>query len=300
MRLSVVIPAHDAEGTVAAAIASARAQTLPPDEVVVVDDGSTDGTASVAASCGATVVRQAQGGPSAARNAGVDASSGEWIAFLDADDEWHPDKLARQMPYAGVDGTVLVATDWSRALVAGPAPAEVPTSVLTSEQILLLNRFQTSTVLLERSAFYAAGSFDPSLDGVEDWDMWLRASCRGRVVKLDWPFVRYTDTASGYSKGLERVYRTGRTMLERRFGSTPSRHEREILAWHHLRFAVAFALDGDRGAARRCLVECHEHGLDAVAPSAAARYLVPFLARRVSRRLPFRRPAPAAEGAPPA
>lgn len=286
MRLSVVIPAHNAETTLATAIASALAQSRRPDELVVVDDGSTDATASVATSHGVVLVRQSQGGPSAARNAGVDASTGDWVAFLDADDEWHPSKLEHQVRYAGTDGTVLVATDWARSPVSAPVPDPLPTTVLSSEQILLLNRFQTSTVLLERAAFRAAGGFDASLDGVEDWDMWLRASEQGRVLKLDWPFVRYTDTASGYSKGLERVYLTGQTMLERRFGPSPTRREREILAWHHLRFAVAFALDGDRSSARRCLVRCREEGVASAAPSAAVRYLLPFLARRVARRLP--------------
>lgn len=286
MKVSVVVPAHDAHASIEAALRSALAQTRLPDEIIVVDDGSKDATATIARGLGAPVrvISQAQGGPSAARNTGVDAASGEWIAFLDADDEWHPAKLEHQLARAHGD-TVLVATDWSRELLRTPTPAVVPTTVLLTSKILLLNRFQTSTVLLRRDAFMAAGGFDSSLDGVEDWDMWLRSSRQGGVLKLDWPFVRYTDVATGYSKALERVYRTGRTMLDRELGDAPDHRGRAIKAWHHLRFAVAYELAGDRTSALACLAECRRAGLLSAAPEASVRYLLPFLAQRVERRL---------------
>ncbi|HVC14464.1 MAG TPA: glycosyltransferase family A protein [Acidimicrobiales bacterium] len=286
MRLSVVVPAHDAQGTVAAAIRSALGQTRPPDEVVVVDDGSSDATPTVVRALGDAVrlVVQAQAGPSAARNAGVAASSGDWIAFLDADDEWHPEKLEHQVSLVR-DDVALVATDWARDAVTAPAPKPVATTLLTTGEILLLNRFQTSTVLLRREAFDAAGGFESSLDGVEDWDMWLRASRQGKVVKLDWPFVRYTDVAAGYSKALERVYRTGRTMLQRELGEPPSRSGRAVMAWHHLRFALAYLLAGDRAAARACVADLRAAGLVGAAPVATVRYVLPFLAGRAKRRL---------------
>lgn len=286
VRLSVVIPAHDSASTLPGAVRSALDQSVPPDEVIVVDDGSSDGTADAAAAFGPPVrlVRQDRQGPSAARNAGVAQSKGEWLAFLDADDEWHPSKLERQLE-AATPGTALVATDWARELVGEAPPAVLPRTVITTTRILLLNRFQTSTVLLSRRAFDAAGGFDPSLDGVEDWDMWLRASEHGTVVKLDWPFVRYTDVATGYSKVTERVYRTGRVMLDRRLGSDPGQRGRAVLAWHHLRFAVAFTLGGDRSRARECLAECRRSGLMTAVPEASVRYLAPFLAGRARRRL---------------
>lgn len=286
MRVSVILPAHNAQDCVGRAIRSALAQTRPPEEVVVVDDGSIDETATAAQSAGEGIVlvRQDQQGPSAARNRAVEAASGDWIAFLDADDEWHPAKLEHQMQLASSHPEVmLVATDWSRELPTGPPPAPVPVSTITPRQLLLLNRFQTSTVLLRRSAFLEAGGFDPSLDGVEDWDMWQRVE--GPVRKLDWPFVRYVDTASGYSKALERVYRTGIEMLGRRLSTAPRHQKRVILAWHHLRFAVAFSLDGDKASGRRCLRELRQAGLTAAAPEAAVRYLTPFLAQRLRRRM---------------
>ncbi len=302
MRLSVVVPAHDAAGTIEAALRSVLAQRLQPDEVIVVDDASSDGTATVAAAVdpGVRLVRRGAGGqsdasgpsgPSGARNAGVEASSGEWVAFLDADDEWHPAKLERQWALVD-DDTVLIASDWARTLVEDDPPPSVPTSEITTCDLLLLNRFQTSTVLLSRRTFDAVGGFDPALDGVEDWDMWLRCSRRGRVKKLDWPLVCYADTPSGYSKVLDRVYRTGWTMLDRELAGAGRHRGDTVLAWHHLRFAAAYLLAGDKVSARSCLVDCRRAGHLRGVPEATVRYLLPFLARRLERRVPFRRPSP--------
>lgn len=286
-RVSVVVPAHDAASTIGRALRSALGQTRPPDEVVVVDDGSTDGTAAAVAELGDLVrlVRQAQSGPSAARNAGVAASSGEWLAFLDADDTWHPRKLELQLLHAS--GSAMVATDWVRDPTWTDVPDRVPTTRISTHDILLMNRFQTSTVLLRRDAFDSVGGFDPSLDGVEDWDMWLRCSRHGAVVKLDWPLVQYTDVSSGYSKASARVYRTGAAMLERELGPVRGPRERAVLAFHHLRWAMAFWLLHDRDQARACLATCRADGLTGAVPEAAVRYLAPYLGWRVDRR--FRR-----------
>lgn len=99
--VSVVIPAYNAEKYIGRAIDSVLAQTRRPDEVIVVDDGSTDGTAEVIRSYGSNVryIGQENGGASVARNSGIEAASSQWIAFLDADDEWLCDKLRIQMEY---------------------------------------------------------------------------------------------------------------------------------------------------------------------------------------------------------
>lgn len=96
--VSVVIPAYNAQDYIGRAIDSVLAQTLPPDEIIVVDDGSTDNTARVVKSYGSKVryIHQENAGASVARNAGIDAAAGPWIAFLDSDDEWLPEKLRLQ------------------------------------------------------------------------------------------------------------------------------------------------------------------------------------------------------------
>ena len=97
--VTCIIPAYNAAPYLAAAVESVRAQRYRPVEIIVVDDGSTDGTPDIAKSFGdaITAVRQANQGPVVARNRGLDAANGAYIAFLDADDLWLPDKLTRQM-----------------------------------------------------------------------------------------------------------------------------------------------------------------------------------------------------------
>jgi glycosyltransferase involved in cell wall biosynthesis len=99
--ISVIIPVFNHAAFVSDAVASARQQTLPPAEIVVVDDGSTDGSGARAAAAGARVVTVPHAGLSAALNRGVAATSEPFVAFLDADDLWPPDKLARQMAAIG-------------------------------------------------------------------------------------------------------------------------------------------------------------------------------------------------------
>jgi glycosyltransferase involved in cell wall biosynthesis len=97
-KVSVIIPAYNAERFIAQSVRSATEQSYADIEVIVVDDGSRDDTARIASGYpGVHVLRQANAGVSAARNAGVHASSGELVAFLDADDVWHADKIATQV-----------------------------------------------------------------------------------------------------------------------------------------------------------------------------------------------------------
>ncbi|MBO0887436.1 MAG: glycosyltransferase family 2 protein, partial [Acidimicrobiales bacterium] len=252
----VVVPAHNAAATLGPALASVAAQTLPPAQVVVVDDASSDDTAAVARDAPLELeVIPTEGplGPAGARNAGTARAVGEWVAFLDADDVWHPRKLETQLEAARRQpGTVIVASDWVRGTPPTPT-GPVGMRVLGTGDILSLNRFQTSTVLVRRDVLLSVGGFDPTLDGAEDWDLWLRASTLGPVVRLTWPFVGYADQATSYSKDTWRVYDRMLEMLSRqqgRWGGT-DREWDALLTWHHLRFAVAFLLSGDHDHLRQ-------------------------------------------------
>ena len=186
-RVCVVIPARDAAATIARAVASAQAQEPPPDEVLVVDDASRDSTADLAQRLGARVLcLPAQAGAAGARNAGVAATDAEAIAFLDADDEWLPGKLARQVPL--LDGAVFVAC--TARLFAGNGDSlgplyngEIPRDGADAWRGLLeRNTVATSTVLVWRHEFLAAGGFDPALPVAEDQDLWIRLALRGRLA----------------------------------------------------------------------------------------------------------------------
>ncbi|MCL2551927.1 MAG: glycosyltransferase [Actinomycetia bacterium] len=296
--VSVVIAAYNAEKTLGAALASALGQSVRPAQVIVVDDGSQDGTASVAASFPEVLLlKQDNQGPSAARNTGIAGVSQPWVAFLDADDVWLPDKLTRQLTAsARHPSAVLVAGDWVRTLDEGAAVEEAARPAVPSEtlmgyrDVLVLNRFQTSTVLVRTEVLRACGGFVPALDGAEDWDMWLRCAKQGEIVKLDVPLVVYRDEPTGYSKDLVRLYDRMLVMLERERRDTSLSRAAfaRVLAWHHLRFAVAFALARQPGQARRVARELRSAGLVRYVPAAVVTYLGPFLGGRVLSRL--RRP----------
>ncbi|MHB8293119.1 MAG: glycosyltransferase family 2 protein [Acidimicrobiales bacterium] len=299
--VSVIIPAYNAERSVAAALGSAFGQTVAPREVIVVDDGSTDATATVVASQfpQAKLVTQDNGGPSAARNRGMEMASAEWVAFLDADDIWVPTKLEHQLRCVERHaGSVIVASDWARGASSSAVPpepgraGEPAETIFSYRDMLVLNRFQTSTVLANRAVLEGEGGFRGELDGAEDWDMWLRASKHGSIVKLDAPYVTYTDVASGYSKNTWRVYAKMLNMLarERSEARVPEAELGPILAWHHLRFAVAFVLARDTGRAAAALSGLRADGLSRYVPAATRRYLLPFLAARARRRLGRRGP----------
>ncbi|HZD66695.1 MAG TPA: glycosyltransferase [Acidimicrobiales bacterium] len=319
-RISVVVPAFNAAATIGACLTSVEAQTLPPAEVIVVDDGSSDATVAVVEEHHpwARVVRQRNTGPSGARNRGLAEADGGWVAFLDADDRWHPHKLAAQVAaLAHRPDAVLVATDWRRPLavpLATPggeggepatgqppgwvSPATPSETVFGYRDLLVLNRFQTSTVLMSRQVAHELGGFDGALDGVEDWHLWLRAAAVGPIVKLDWPYVEYRDVASGYSKDLDRVYATLRSMLVTELAREdlgPQQDLAAVLAWHHLRFALGFLLEHQPGSALRALGNLRAEGLVGATPTAVSRYMAPFLAGRLRRRIdrPSRRDAPA-------
>ena len=128
--ISVVIPAYNAAHFLPRCLKSVFAQTLKPAEVIVVDDGSTDDTAAVAAALGARVIGRQNGGISAARNTGIQNASGQWIALLDADDLWAPEKLERQVACIRPE-TVLVYTGirfFDDNGVRGVKPAPDPAS----------------------------------------------------------------------------------------------------------------------------------------------------------------------------
>jgi glycosyltransferase involved in cell wall biosynthesis len=287
--VSVIVPALDAADTIGRALESVARQTVPALEVLVVDDGSTDGTSDVARDAlpSIRVLAGPRAGPAGARNLGLAEARGEWVAFLDADDSWHERKLEDQLralarhPEAGMS-----ATDWVRGGPAG-APPEVAETLFTRADILTLNRFQTSTVVARTRDLRDLGGFDPALDGAEDWDMWLRAAARGSVVKLDWPYVGYHDVASGYSKDTWRVYSRMLDMLarERREWTGRQPDLDALMAWHHLRFAVAFVLARQPDRARQIWSRLRADGLGGSVPRATGRYLLPFLAARAARRV---------------
>lgn len=189
--VSVVIPAFEAERYVGEAIESVLAQTYSPVETIVVDDGSADRTAEVAAGFdGVTVIVQENHGPSAARNRGFAASSGEFVAFHDSDDAMTPDKLAVQVGLMREDPRVGCVLAEQELLVEEGAElpfwaegTPVPT-VMPAKPPELADEpdVHTMTMVVRREVFERSGGFDEEMRMAEDVDWLLRASEAGVEV----------------------------------------------------------------------------------------------------------------------
>lgn len=177
--ISVIIPAYNAEKTVAKSIESCLRQTVRPHEIIVVDDGSRDGTHEAASRFPAPVraLRKENGGPASARNHGARAATGEWLAMLDADDTWSPVKLEQQLRFASSDvGVVHCFAQHSRR--------DVP-DVVTFDDLWEQNCIINSSVLVRREVFDALGGFDEDrrLIAVEDYNLWLRIAAAGWKIR---------------------------------------------------------------------------------------------------------------------
>ena len=204
---SVVIPAFNAERFLGEAIASALAQTLPPLEVLVVDDGSTDGSRAVAEGFGAAVrvFTGPNAGPSAARNRGVREARGSWIAFLDADDLFEPGYLAAAEEHLAAHPGVGLLCSGVRILEGGRPTSHVilkktPGPAYTTMGLLEGDIGTICTPLVARDVFLASGGFDESFRANEDGHLWLRLSRVTGVHQTREPLLlyrRHADNASG-------------------------------------------------------------------------------------------------------
>lgn len=186
-RVSVIMPAWNAAGTIERSIASVLTQDHADLELVVVDDGSTDSTAELvtrlaAADARVRVVRQANAGVAAARNAGIAASSGRYLAFLDSDDWWYPGKLRLQLEGMRANGALISYSAYERYAIDGRLLSRVtPPPVVTHADMLRSNRIGNLTGMLDRRL----GDVFFERIGHEDYVFWLRAvRLAGRAVRF--------------------------------------------------------------------------------------------------------------------
>jgi glycosyltransferase involved in cell wall biosynthesis len=195
-RVSVIIPTYNRAALVQEAVSSVLAQTFPDFELLVVDDASTDGTKQALAAFGGKIKvlsRACRGGVSAARNAGIAAAQGEWLAFLDSDDLWLPEKLARQLAFMEACPRLLLSQTeeiWVRRGVKVNPPLthkkEGGRIFLRSLERCLVS---PSAVILHRRLLEAHGGFDEDLPAAEDYDLWLRLTWRFEAGLLPEPLI---------------------------------------------------------------------------------------------------------------
>jgi glycosyltransferase involved in cell wall biosynthesis len=201
--VSVIIPTYNSATLVTKAVQSVLAQSVQPTEIIVVDDGSTDDTRQRLSTYGVRYLHQQNQGVAAARNLGLRQATGELIAFLDADDVWHPRKLELQIAaIAANPDLVLLGTavfDW---------PIEQPGNVnragvikaMPWRKLAVKNHLVTSSIVVRHTALAKAGDFDTALQGPEDHDLWLRLAEAGVVATLDLPLTGYRQVPGSLSR----------------------------------------------------------------------------------------------------
>ncbi len=193
--VSVVIPTYNRRDWVREAIESVLNQRVPPFEVIVVDDGSEDDTVSVVRGFGGRVRYERIGrrGVSAARNVGVGLSRGSWIAFLDSDDLWLPDKLSIQMDFLRANAAYRICQTeevWVRnGRRVNPKKYHEKPEGYCFERLLERCLVSPSAVVLGRSLLDEAGGFDEEMPACEDYDLWLRIGCRYPIGLVRHPLV---------------------------------------------------------------------------------------------------------------
>lgn len=184
-KVSVIIPTYNREKTLLRAVQSVLDQTYTNLEVLVIDDGSTDGTAELVNGIRDDrvqyIVLEKNGGPANARNIGVEMASGEWIAFQDSDDCWHKNKLEKQMRYAAEHPEYSLIYCMYNAIMqdghcltvpAEPWPEQMEGNMFAG--LLERNVIGTPTILVKREAFIRCGGFSTEYNALEDWEFAVR------------------------------------------------------------------------------------------------------------------------------
>ena len=221
MRVSVIVPCYNSARFIGEALESALGQSHVQTTAVVIDDGSTDETATIAASFGprVTLLRQSNCGVSAARNRALEAADSEFVAFLDGDDRWHRDKLARQVafwtanPDHGVVHTAIRHIDTNGRELRRPSRAPQARGECLAS-LLALNTVTTSSVLVRREVLGEL-RFPTDLQAAEDWDVWLRLARRTRFGCLDEPLTDYRIHDNQTIRRAEFMLRGRLTVLDR-------------------------------------------------------------------------------------
>jgi glycosyltransferase involved in cell wall biosynthesis len=251
--VSAIVPAYNAEQFLARALDSALAQTLQASEIVVTNDGSTDGTGALADSYATRypdrvrVVHQSNGGLVAARNAAIAAARGQYFALLDADDLWLPHHLEESVKVLGEDDALGLVHANIEFMDIEARPLSVPRRTWPEDTDafldILLRRRDVScpTVVFRRSVVDRIGLFDPAFNrlGCEDRDMWLRVARVSGLRYLDSVHARYRIGHASMSRNLEKMQRARMILVDKHTATGPGR------PWRRQAVAALHRMAGD-------------------------------------------------------
>lgn len=228
--VSTVIPTYNRKEDVSIAVKSALAQTYPAHEILVVDDGSSDGTADLLRQEFGDRIRvlsKPNGGVSSARNHGMAAARGEYLALLDSDDEWLPEKVAAQVAFLqkhrdfGMVLTDVALMDEQRRDYGVVHRRKfIPEDGRVLRWVLRQPALAPSSALLRRQVYEDIGGFDTSLKTAEDLDFHLRVALRHKIGVVEMPLTRYMRNGDGLG-ALARTYRDYMMVIERFLRDNP-------------------------------------------------------------------------------
>jgi len=242
--ISIVIPTYNSAQFVGAAVESVLKQTYSHFEIIVVDDGSTDNTASVLAPYKDRIqyIKKQNGGPASARNIGIKQARGEYVAFLDADDVWLPPKLETQLDAMNGDIALVGEGDFHKGECSS-------SRIITYKELLQKNYFCNSSVIVKKSCFDEVGLYNesPEFKAVEDWDMWLRIANKFPVQLLPSNLVQIRQVPSSLSstENALKMLNNEKAVLMKHFshikvGKISFVEKREIFSYRYFCAAWAF------------------------------------------------------------
>ena len=217
MSISVVIPAYNASRFLRETLDSVLRQTLPADEILVIDDGSSDDTAAIARSYGppVRVISRQNAKLGATRNFGTQEATGKWVAFVDADDIWKENKLQLQMeelsrhPEADLCYTGHVEFTAENGGIQLRSPFPAPPADKIREYLFRRSTFLPSSVIIRRQVLLEVGGFCTDPDIAEDWDLWMRLLHAGtKFASCPSPLLFYRIHSTSITSDLKRLLRS--------------------------------------------------------------------------------------------
>lgn len=228
-KISVVVPAYNAESTILATIESIQKQTFSDLEIIVINDGSKDRTVELLNTVKDSrlkVFSYENGGLPVARNRGISRATGEYISFIDSDDLWTPDKLEAQLAALQKRPEAGVAYSWTSVMDENAKVFYSGTPVFFEGDVyphLLVCNFiaSGSNILVRREAIEDTGEFDPTLRSAEDWDYSLRLARNWHFVVVPKPQILYRKSTGAMSSKIDVMEKYGLMVLDKEFQVVP-------------------------------------------------------------------------------